>query len=45
MLDKPETAEIQLESFIKSILDNDTDTNHLEIVKNTHNLAYKILNS
>jgi len=45
MLNKPETAELQMESFIKSILSKEIDTNHLEIVKNTHDLAYKILNA
>ena len=45
MLNKPETAEIQLESFIQSIKDNEIDEEHLNIVKNTHELAYKLLDS
>lgn len=45
MLNKPETAEIQLESFVQSIKNNEIDEEHLNIVKNTHELAYKLLDS
>ena len=45
MLNKPETAEIQLESFIQSIKNNEIDEEHLNIVKNTHKLAYNLLDS
>ena len=45
MLDKPETAEIQLERFLNSIINNELDEDHLQIVEKTHRLAYEILNS
>ena len=45
MLNKPETAEIQLESFLKSIKSSSEDLEHLHIVEKTHELAYKILDS
>ena len=45
MLNKPETAEIQLQSFIQSIINDEIDKEHLNIVKKTHELAYKLLNS
>jgi hypothetical protein len=45
MLNKPETAEIQLESFLNSIKNGAEDLEHLHIVEKTHELAYKILNS
>lgn len=44
MLDKPETAEIQIGSFVKSILKKDNDFESLEIAEKTHRLAYDILN-
>jgi len=45
MLNKPETAEIQLESFLSSIIKKEQDVEHLEIVEKTHQLAYRILNT
>ena len=44
MLNKPETAEIQLESFLNSIINDELDQEHLEIVEKTHELAYQLLN-
>ena len=44
MLNKPETAEIQLESFLNSIINDELDQEHLEIVEKTHKLAYQLLN-
>jgi len=43
MLNKPETADIQLESFLKSIVDNELDEEHVKVVEKTHKLAYEIL--
>lgn len=45
MLNKPETADIQLESFLSSIKNKQVDNDHLDIVKSAHLLAYKILDS
>ena len=45
MLDKPETADIQLESFLTSIRNKQVDNSHLDIVERTHLLAYEILRS
>ena len=45
MLNKPETAEIQLESFLKSIKSSSEDLKHLHIVEKTHEMVYKILDS
>ncbi len=45
MLNKPETAEIQLESFLNSIKSGAEDLKHLHIVEKTHEMVYKILNS
>ena len=44
MLDKPETAELQIQSFVNSILKNEEDFQSIEIAEKTHNLAYEILN-
>ena len=44
MLDKPETAELQINSFVKSILKKDNDFESLEIAEKTHRLAYDLLN-
>jgi len=44
MLDKPETAELQINSFVKSILKKDNDFESLEIAEKTHGLAYDLLN-
>ena len=44
MLNKPETAEIQLESFLNSIINDELDQEHLEIVEKTQELAYQLLN-
>ena len=43
MLNKPETADIQLESFLESIINNELDEEHVNIVEKTHKLAYKIM--
>jgi predicted dehydrogenase len=43
MLNKPETAELQIQSFVDSILNNDEDLQSLHIAENTHKLAYEIL--
>lgn len=43
MLDKPETAEIQLEKFISDITEKKQEKIHLDIIKKSHELAYKIL--
>ena len=45
MLNKPETAEVQLESFLKSIKSSSEDLKHLHIVEKTHEMVYKILDS
>ena len=45
MLDKPETADIQLESFLTSIRNKQVDNSHLDIVERTHLLAFEILRS
>jgi len=44
MLNKPETAELQIQSFVNSILKNEEDFQSIEIAEKTHNLAYEILN-
>ena len=43
MLDRPETAEIQLEKFLDDIYVKAEDNEHLEIVKKSHELAYEII--
>lgn len=43
MLDRPETAEIQLEKFLNDIYVKAEDNEHLEIVKKSHELAYEII--
>jgi virulence factor len=45
MLNKPQTAEIQLESFLTSINAGIEDRQHLHIAEETHKLVYKILDS
>jgi predicted dehydrogenase len=45
MLDKPETADIQLETFLTSIKNKQVDNVHLDLVERTHLLAYEILGS
>lgn len=45
MLNRPETADSQLESFITAINNNNLDFEHLSIVEKAHNLAFKILSS
>lgn len=44
MLNKPETAELQINSFVNSILKKDNDFESFEIAEKTHRLAYDILN-
>ena len=44
MLNKPETAELQIQSFVKSILNKESDLQSLEIAEKTHKLAYDLLN-
>ena len=43
MLNKPETAELQIQSFVSSILNKDDDFQSLEIAEKTHKLAYDLL--
>ena len=45
MLNKPQTAELQLESFLTSIQSGVEDKEHLHITEQTHRLVYEILNS
>ena len=45
MLHKPETAELQMQSFINAIIEKDLDLKNLEIAEKTHQLAYKLLNT
>lgn len=44
MLNKPETAELQIQSFVNSILNKESDLQSLEIAEKTHKLAYDLLN-